>query len=197
MLLIWPCFWLQRFGMVLSFDSPPLNKAWTIPNRESKPLFRCLALAELWQGQKLWLLTKIIKTEPPNMWDCKHLDDLQQFAKLETMHQQHAYCKSWVSSSKRASRGSWAKKVSKCCPRSAGWRLSPKQEAPTSKVWLHTKLTMLYSRCLESAAPWAFKTTRQSKPTTDCPLKTGRRITKTKWLALNESCQWDIPHKSS
>jgi hypothetical protein len=33
--------------MVLSFDSPPLNKAWTIPNRESKPLFRCLALAEL------------------------------------------------------------------------------------------------------------------------------------------------------
>ena len=92
---------------------------------------------------------------------------------------------------------SWAKKVSKCYPRSAGWWLSPKQEAPTSKVWLHTKLTMLYSRCLESAAPWAFKTTRQSKPTTDCPLKTGRRITKTKWLALNESCQWDIPHKSS
>ena len=81
------------------FDSPPLkNKAWTIPNREWKPLFRCLALAELWQGQKLWLLTKIIKTEPPNMWDCKHLDDLQQFAKLETMHQQNQ----WVLGQKKS-----------------------------------------------------------------------------------------------
>ena len=100
------------------------------------------------------------------MWDCKHLDYLQQFAKLET-------CTNRISE--------FLGKKSLKMLSTVSWLVVESKTGGTNQgVWLHTKLTMLYSRCLESAAPWAFKTTRQSKPTTDCPLKTGRRITKTK-----------------
>ena len=58
------------------------------------------------------------------MWDCKHLDYLQQFAKLETMHQQNQ----WVLGQKKSQNvihgqlvGGWVPPLGKIWFRQLGW----------------------------------------------------------------------------